>query len=44
MLGWYATFTDLRNAGVALQDWLDFHRGRREHLTAAERLQEENIT
>jgi hypothetical protein len=25
--GWFATFKDLREAGVTLREWLEFHKG-----------------
>jgi hypothetical protein len=33
-LDWYATFTDLRLAGVTLDEWLAYHRARRLNVAA----------
>ncbi len=40
MGNWYATFTQLREAGIKLQDWLEFHRIRRQELTEKKRMAE----
>ena len=37
MANWFATFTQLREAGIGLQAWLEFHRVRRASLTEIER-------
>lgn len=37
---WRATFTELREAGVTLQEWLTFHKNRRALLTPLERDEE----
>jgi len=37
MANWYATFKELREAGISLNDWLAFHKMRREMLTNEER-------
>jgi len=41
MANWYATFTQLREAGIELKDWLEFHRLRRLELTPIQRRMEE---
>jgi hypothetical protein len=41
MANWYTTFTQLREAGISLKDWLEFHRIRRSELTPAQRKAEE---
>jgi len=28
LANWYATFNDLRLAGISLTEWLAFHRGK----------------
>jgi len=40
MANWHATFTQLREAGISLQAWLEFHRMRRALLTEEERKME----
>ena len=40
MSNWYATFTELREAGVTLRDWLEFHKLRRSGLTFLEKSKE----
>jgi hypothetical protein len=40
MANYYATFAQLREAGISLQDWLAFHKMRRASLTEKERRSE----
>lgn len=41
MGNWYATFAQLREAGITLQDWLAFHHARRATLSPEERKAED---
>ena len=41
MANWYATFEELRLAGIPLHAWLEFHRLRRASLTPEERADED---
>ncbi len=40
---WFATFKDLREAGITLDEWLAFHKARRSELSPEEFYENLNV-